>query len=166
MNKQFSYKDFSDKSLKEYKAEDFNDTEIIGSCFYQQDACNSDIFPDGIKNVKFIACNLDNVLIPANCTAEGGCNLQLKLQNDKEIWRVDKDTLSPLEPHNKAKFIKLGLSILPKDISSVELEKSIVVSTKEAKKAELKAEQDKFDVLSDDEKLAKLKPLGLSEVRG
>jgi len=161
-NKKFSYKDFSDKSLKEYKAEDLNNSDIIGSCFYQQDKVNADIFPDGIKNVTFIDCNLDNVKIPLMCFMKDCCNHQLKVQADKELWRVDSKTLKPIEPHSKAKFVKLGLSILPKDI--VESDKPITIKTEEAKKLELETEQKKLDSLSDDEKLIKLKSLNILEV--
>lgn len=127
-------------SFKDKKPEEFNDTEIIGSCFYQE--CDfddpvvvKDIFPDGMKGVIFRKCNLDNVLVPLGNTVEADCtHKKIKIQNDLEDWILD-NSLSPIEPMNKAIFIELGISIAPKDIPSEKMEKSITQQKEEELRA-------------------------------
>lgn len=61
LNEKYSYKDFSFQNFSGVDAKEFNNTEIIGSCFCQSRNEISDIFPDDMVNVTFINCNLDNV---------------------------------------------------------------------------------------------------------
>jgi hypothetical protein len=67
INEKYSYQDFTNISFKHLNASGFNDTVIVGSCFYQEILDNVhewvDIFPDGVVNLQFKGCNLDNVLI-------------------------------------------------------------------------------------------------------
>jgi len=91
---------------------------IVGTCFYQPERPNSDIFPAGMTGVTFKNCNLDNVLVPIGNTIIGGCHRQIKAQNDWSDWILDDVTLAPKEliPGEKARRLKAGLSIDPKDI--------------------------------------------------
>ena len=76
----------------------------------------SDIFPNGMTNVTFAECNLDNVFVPpGNTVEESSCNRQLKLQNDGEQWFLDAQ-LKPKEPVEKEWFLEKGFSIDSKDI--------------------------------------------------
>lgn len=113
MNEKYSYKDFTQKSLAHLDASEFNNSEIIGSCFYHETP--TEVFPPDILGVTFTKCNMDNVILPEGNTIVGGCHRMLKLQNDLEDWIIDKDG-NPVEPTNKERFIRLGLSIDPKDI--------------------------------------------------
>ena len=124
VNEKYSYKDFMDKDLTRESASDFNNSEIIGSCFYQQIAPETQVFPSGITGVKFSKCNLDNVLIPPGNTIEGGCHRKIKVQNDLEDWFLD-NSLKPVEPMSKKKFIELGISTDPKDIPATKLDKRV-----------------------------------------
>lgn len=129
-NEKYSFKDFMGHSFKDKKPKEFNDTELIGSCFYQECVYDDpmvlkDIFPDGMKGVTFRRCNLDNVYIPAGNTVEPDCtHKKIKIQNDLEDWILDT-TLKPVEPMSKNDFIRLGISIAPKDIPQTKMEKSI-----------------------------------------
>ena len=114
LNEKYSHKDFSHKTFVDTKPEEWNDTEVVNSCFYNETP-NTKVFPDGIKDVQFIDCNLDNVVVPETCTIEGGCHRLIQVQNDLEDWILDKD-LKPVEPLRKAQIQRLGLSVDPRDI--------------------------------------------------
>lgn len=138
MNEKYSYKDFTRKAFLEVTPKEFNDSEIVGSCFHQGKP-NTKIFPDGLEGVTFIKCNLDNVLVPEECEIIGGCHRLIKEQNDLEDWIVD-ETLRPIEPVDKAVFAKLGLSVLPADIPGTKLDIS-KVRTKTQEKQDILAAQ-------------------------
>lgn len=136
VNEKYSYKDFMHQSFKHLKADEFNNTEIVGSCFYQECEYDDptvvkDIFPDGITGVTFRKCNLDNVLVPLGNTVEVDCtHKKIKIQNDLEDWVLD-NALKPIEPMNKEDFIRLGISIDPKDIPETKQTKSIIQQKEE-----------------------------------
>ena len=144
-NKLYSHKDFTHKILTDTKPEDWNDTEVVNSCFYNEKP-RTEVFPEGIKGVKFVRCNLDNIVIPKECTVEGGTNKLIQTQKDGEDWILDKD-LNPVEPLNKAAFIKLGVSISPvaipvtaKEVSVLQEKRQQLEDALEAQKAALVAE--------------------------
>ena len=133
-NKKYSFGDFTGQSLRDVPAAEFNDTEIVGSCFYQEDVPDTKVLPDDIKGVTFRRCNLDNVFIPTGnkLVTEGweACtNKRLMLQPPTpkgtpckedppdvvQLWIVDKDN-RPIEALDKECFISEGRSIDPKDI--------------------------------------------------
>jgi hypothetical protein len=68
LNEKYSHKDWTDVDLTDVDPEEFNDTCIVNSCFYHTPKGNSNrpkypVFPPNVSNVRFISCNLDNVLI-------------------------------------------------------------------------------------------------------
>lgn len=122
INEKYSYKGFPyhNLSFKDRPTEEFNDTIIVGSCFYQEwvegdKDVAKDIFPDGMKGVIFRQCNLDNVYVPPGNKIEGGTNKLIKIQNDRDDWILD-DNLKPIKPMNKEERLKFGISIDPKKI--------------------------------------------------
>lgn len=121
VNEKYSYKDFMDKSFKEAKASEFNNSTIVGTCFYQNwkegdKDIVKDIFPDDLVNVEFEKCNLDNVKIKLGMTADDtNTKKKIQVQNDLEDWILDKD-LKPVEPIEKNMFLELQISVDPKDI--------------------------------------------------
>jgi hypothetical protein len=122
INKKYSYQAFPyhGLSFKNEKAEDFNNTEIVGTSFYQEcleadKDVVKDIFPDNMTGVTFTDCNLDNVLIPSGNTVLRGTNKRIKVQNDLSDWILNgKD--EPTEPTDKKDRIAWSISIDPKDI--------------------------------------------------
>jgi hypothetical protein len=141
INEKYSYQDFQDKSFKDVDASEFNDTTIAGSNFFQFEKPYADIFPDGMKNVIFLHCNLDNVDLSKceGCKIEGTTtNKQLKVQNDTEYWIVQKASnvenaeLIPVEPLRKEKFLEVGISILPQDIPTTKKDVSPVQEAQDA----------------------------------
>jgi len=123
INLKYSYKSFKRKSMLNIPAKEFNDSETIGSGFYQDEPF-SNVFPPDINGVVFVDCNLDNVNIPAGATVVRGTNKHYKTMNDQEYWIVDKQG-NPIEPRDKADFIKCKLSILPGDIPVQPLKEAI-----------------------------------------
>lgn len=120
INEKYSYKDFMHQSFVDVPASEFNNSTIVGSCFYQEsigeEEVVKDIFPDGLVNVIFEKCNLDNVLIKSGMSlGEKNSNRKIKVQNDWDDWILD-DNLKPVEPMDKVRRIKAGKSIDPKDI--------------------------------------------------
>ena len=133
-NDKYSFGDFMGQSLRDVPVKELNDTEIVGSCFYQEDKPDAFVFPDGMKGVTFRRCNLDNVYIPPGNTVvtegwEACCQKRIMVQPptpkakpDKDDppdgpidWIVDKDN-KPVEPLNKRQFEEEGRSLDPKDI--------------------------------------------------
>ncbi len=120
INKEYSFKDFTGKSLRDIPVEELNSSIIMGSCFYQENKPNTKVFPDNMRGVVFKRCNLDNAYIPPGnmVVLEGAdkcSNKNLKEQNDWEMWIVDGN-MNPIEPLDKEDRIAAGVSIDPKDI--------------------------------------------------
>ena len=125
INKKYSFKDFTAQSFASVDPSEFNNTEIVGSCFYQEAEPDTEVFPAGMVGVTFKRCNLDNVKIPPGNTVEGSCcHRKIKVQNDLEDWFLDT-SLKPVEPMSKKKFIELGISTDPKDIPATKLDKRV-----------------------------------------
>lgn len=103
--------DFTNQSLIGRPTAEFNDSEIFGACFSQDDY--SSVFPPDMTGVIFRRCNLINCYIPAGNIVLPDCNnLRLGRQNDREMWILDGDG-NPVEPHSKKAFLRFGLSIDP-----------------------------------------------------
>lgn len=128
LNEKYSFKDFTHQTFLMTPVEEFNDTIIRGSCFYQEKLEDHDndlvaVFPEGMKGVTFERCNLDNVLIPKGNTVEDCCsNRRIKIQNDLEDWVIDSNGKAK-EPVNKKHFTQLGISTNPSDIPKRKQEK-------------------------------------------
>ena len=144
LNEKYSYKDHTNKLLDKTDAAEWNDTEVVGTCFHQN-VPKTVVFPTGIKGVKFVKCNLDNVVIPKDCKVDGGCNRLIAVQKDGCDWLLDTD-LNPIEPLDKAEYVKLGLSVDPaalpvsvKDVSVVEEKRQLL---EDALQASIKALED------------------------
>lgn len=133
INEKYFYKDFSGMRFNALKPEEFNDSIIVGSCFYRDvhEDCKDeeiavDIFPKGMAGVIFRRCNLDNVLVPAGNKVEDNCtNKRIKVQNDLCAWELDEDN-QPARPIAEKMFAMLGLSTDPKDIPAEKMVKSII----------------------------------------
>jgi len=119
------------KSLLDIPAKEFNNTEIIGSCF-AQDNPFTDVFPSGITGVTFVNCNLNNCNIPAGNIIQGGSNKHHKAQNDGEEWIVNNN-LKPIEPLKPKNYDTYNLSKDPKDLPIKPLTESIIVQAEKAK---------------------------------
>lgn len=139
-NEKYSGKDFTGQSFASLDADEFNNSEIIGSCFAQEAPYSSqgldvnppdpmiNVFPPSITGVTFTRCNLDNCNIPVGNTVSGGINRKIRVQNDLSDWILDGDN-KPIEPQDKKDRIKLSISIEPNDIPLVKQEKDILRKT-------------------------------------
>lgn len=83
LNKLHSFKDYLNQSLKHLPAEEFNNSTIRGSCFYQEITYGNvlpidgvDIFPDGVTGLILDGCNVDNVYIKPGITVNGSSDIQ------------------------------------------------------------------------------------------
>lgn len=93
-NEKYSLKDFSGQKFVNEPKEDFGG-EIIGACFYQENAPETEVFPSDITTM-FIRCNLDNVKLPLGCTLEDCTNKRIKVGEDGYDWIVNEN-LQPIE---------------------------------------------------------------------
>jgi len=120
INTKYSYRDLTNMVMTDYKATEFNDSIIEGTCFFQDGVVDRHIFPSAICGVVFRRCNLDNVFIPAGNTVimtgdNACCARKIMIQNDLSDWILNND-LTPKEPMDKEEREKLGISCDPKDI--------------------------------------------------
>lgn len=103
-------------TFKDMSPNDFSNCEIHNSCFYQKakigDKIPKDIFPDGVENLIFVRCNLDNVLLPKGATMIDSTNKLIQQQIDGLNWIVDK-TLKPIELLDKP------IPVEPKETTSI-----------------------------------------------
>lgn len=136
INKEYSFKAFPYRGLsfKDRKPEEFNNSIIKGSCFYQcweegDKEIVKDIFPDGMEGVRFEGCNLDNVYVDekkntiVSIGADRSTHKVLKRENDLDIWVQEKinDKWIAREPLNKERRIECNLNIDPKNIPSTKI---------------------------------------------
>lgn len=119
INDKYSRKDFTGKVFLEVDSNEFSNTTIVGSCFSQQSYKGKDIkiFPDGIYNVRFERCNLDNVEIPEGCVLDNRCsNRSFLAQKDGFDWEIDKNTKKVVKPLNSKIFKQNKWSVNPNNI--------------------------------------------------
>ena len=134
INVKYSFQNFCGQSFKDHPVKDFNNSEIKGTCFYQEAKENDvevlkDIFPDAMIGVVFERCNLDNVLIPnGNTVGMRSSNQRIKIQADLTDWKLD-NTLKPIEPIDKKTRLREGISIDPKDIPVEYLREEEILKT-------------------------------------
>ena len=136
-NEKYSGRDFTGLSFTSVNVGEFNDSEIIGSCFAQEAPYSPqgldgnppdpmvDIFPPSMTGVTFVRCNLDNCNIPTGNTVSGGTNRKIRVQNDLSDWILDNGN-KPIEPQDKKDRIKLSISIDPNDIPLVKQDEDIL----------------------------------------
>lgn len=91
-----SHKDYTGRSLADRPASEFTGTTVRGTCF-SQETPDSAVFPSGVTNCTLIACNLDNVLVPAGFSVVGCSRRRFKAQPDGLDWIVDNDN-NPVSP--------------------------------------------------------------------
>lgn len=104
INKKYSFKDFTGKSFLNINPDEFSNSEIKGSCFYQESPTSKidknpsvSIFPEGMIDVTFTRCNLDNVIIPSgNTIGEKNSHKKIRIMNDGRDWILDNDN-KPVE---------------------------------------------------------------------
>lgn len=143
LNEKYSYQSLKRKAFLDVDPAEFNDSEIIGSGFYQ-DQPYSDVFPKDVKGLVLTKCNLDNVNIPEGATVNGGCNNHILTQNDGEYWIVDEN-LKPIRPRDAEKFVECGLSTDPKALPAEPLAEPITFTNDPAR-----IEQQKIEALATD----------------
>ena len=83
-------KGWKNADLTKELSEDFNDSEIVGSTF-AQDEPFTDVFPEGVVNCILTNCDSGNCNIPAGYTVNGGTNKHYAKQNDGENWIIDTE---------------------------------------------------------------------------
>jgi len=147
VNDEYSKKDFTNQDLTKESADDFNNSEIVGSCFFQH-TVRTDVFPSAMTGVTFEKCNLDNCVIPAGNTVDKSCaHNQFIVQNDGCKWIVDASD-DPTEPLNEKIFDHYSLSKDPADIPALSVgNKSVLITERE--KELLQATKDEINAIAD-----------------
>jgi hypothetical protein len=128
-NEKLSHKDFTHQTFLMDDPALWSNTTIVGTCFYQEGDWR-DVFPAGMIGVVFERCNLDNCIIPAGNTVVGGCNRNIKVQNDMEDWICDAQG-KPTEPLNKLMYLRQGIEPDAKWMPEIKLGKSILIEAQE-----------------------------------
>ncbi len=133
-NDKYSFKDFTHQSFKD--AKDLKSgTVIYASVFYQEadekatkkEDIQKHIFPETMIGVTFVNCDLNNVFIPSGNTVIDIAERTklIKVQNDRSDWYLNDD-LTPKEPLAKEQYLRLGISINPKDIPATKMTENII----------------------------------------
>lgn len=135
LNDKYSFRDLTGQTFLGVDPSEFNDSEIVGSCFYQESARDPDspgagakdpsvnVFPPGMTGVTFTRCNLDNCKIPlGNTVGERNSHRKIRVQNDNRDWILADADDKPLEPTDKKLRIREGKSVDPKNIPSTRIE--------------------------------------------
>lgn len=148
VNKKYSYGTFKRQSFLLTPAKDFDSTDIVGSSFYQTEPYTN-VFPDNIKAVRFIRCNMDNCVIPSGATVIGGTNKHFKTMNDQEYWIVDTE-MKPIAPRDVDRFIVSKVSVSPDSIPKSPLAEPITYT-----KDPVRLEQKAIDSLKNDDSALK-----------
>lgn len=100
---------------------DFSNKTIYDTCFYNE-IPDSVIFKPEVRNVTFVRCNLDNIILPNICTVISCSQARFKCQNDGNDWFIDV-TNKPIKPIGHEIFTKFALPIPdPKDIPNQKAE--------------------------------------------
>ena len=114
----YSFKDFTGRLLTD--AKDMEGITIYGSCF-SHETPDTKVFPQNIKKITFVNCNLDNVfMVKPDWIVVGGTNKRFLVQNDLRDWEIDS-TGKPLKVLNEKHWNMQGLSVDPLDIPITKL---------------------------------------------
>lgn len=69
---------------------DLNGKIIYNSCL-SNETPDAEVLPANLTGAKFIACNLDNVLIPAGNEVIDCTTRRFQVQNDGEDWWIEEE---------------------------------------------------------------------------
>jgi hypothetical protein len=106
-DEELSFKSFVNADLSHF---DFNGKVIYASHFMHETP-GANPFPPSMKNVTFIRCNLDNLVIPEGVTLIDCLNRFFQAQADGQDWFVHEDDLTPIAPFDYKVYLKKGLPI-------------------------------------------------------
>lgn len=104
---EWSFKNFVNQDL--HHLTQIHDVIIYSSQFYWEKP-DSNPFPSWAKNLTFIKCNLDNIIIPNDSVVIQCSQKRFESQNDLNDWEIDSDD-NPVRPVIYQVFEKLGLDI-------------------------------------------------------
>ena len=130
---ELSFKIFTNWNLKEHQF-DFNGKTVYASSFYNETP-DSDILPDGIKDVTFLKCDLNNIIIPEGNTVIDCSQERIELMNDMRDWITDPEG-NAQKVVGEEYWVSKGVSVDPQVIPSKKIKLSdnvdLAVAVKEA----------------------------------
>lgn len=85
INEKYSYKDYTNVDYSGLDLTDMNGTTIQGTCFYHDGYPFIDMSQLGLSKIILVNCNLDNVIVPENCTMIN-CSNRFIRSLDGEDW--------------------------------------------------------------------------------
>lgn len=133
---EWSFKDYHDTS-----SDIPNGTTVYASQFWSHEL-DTNPFRADMRDVTFVRCHLDNVIIPEGNTLVECWHRRWKVQNDGNQWEIDKDG-KPTVPMMAAKqFLKRGLLVPdPKDIPTEKVSEQVdLIEKQKVIKAALEAQ--------------------------
>ena len=102
-------------------------TTVYASTF-DNETPDTQVFSSTMTGVTFIEVHLDNVVIPPGNIVKNvytEAPKRFKVQTDRSDWIIDRDN-KPIEPLNKEQYLRLGISIDPRDLPATDLDQSII----------------------------------------
>lgn len=117
VSEKYSNKDMTGWDLSDRT--DMSGLVIHGFCLSNEKP-DANVLPSDLRGVTFLACNLDNVVIPDGNILINCSNRRFQVQTDGDDWVVNQE-LEPLEPLNKKHYQMMGKSIDPADLPEVYL---------------------------------------------
>jgi len=107
---EWSLKHFSQKT-----GIDIPDGTVVYASTFHHEVPDTIVFRPDMTGVRFVRCNLDNVVIPPGNIVESSSQRRYKVQNDGRDWEVDSEG-NPVRLVNREAAIEEGRSTDPKDI--------------------------------------------------
>jgi len=111
INEKYSFKNFTGQIFTGIDPSEFSNSEIVGSCFAQEipyDSTTShgnsanhrnpriNVFPNGVNNLIFRNCNLDNCVVVGNPVNVINCSTRgIRVMNDRKDWELDNISHGP-----------------------------------------------------------------------
>ena len=121
INEEWSFKNFSNRPVPDIPS----NITVYCTQFYHE-IPDSFTFPATMTGVRFVKCNLDNVIVPAENVITECSQKRFRVQNDGNDWEINEFNKPVKYLGGDKQFVKRGLPVPdPKDIPLEKVEQAI-----------------------------------------